>query len=197
MDMKKTIFYFFGFFIFQAGCASPKEKKQPDNYSIRVAQEIIRSQFCTLDKVKGKDKRVFPGELDNSLYTYNILYKFSNSNNREIIYSNIIDNLKKLNINTNIVTKQRLFNASKENVGNDVKFNICNSHHKIIVNPSNTSKKSSGVLVISNAIVLENDMNMYYYEFGDAKTSLVAGFSIIKIQDGQCYPLYECIITNY
>lgn len=198
--MKHCINYIFlvGCLLAQSAC-KPIESEHASSLSpsMEVIRQIIRSQFCTLAKLRGVDNRIFAGETDSSRYDFILGNNFTSLKDRDTTVNNINKFMLKEKFNTIHIDKVDLFTAEPILLSSSTKFSICNEYHKVIIHASNDTSaiNNSDVLVVSKPVNVNDTLRLYYYEFGKPKGAMSAGFSIFNVHNSKIpQPLYEATL---
>lgn len=173
----------------QSSCAKPSSRLALDAI---VAQQIIRSQFCTLAKVRGLDKRVAPGETDTSSWSYSLTNKFTGRENQDSTIRAICAYFSAKHLSSATINSASVFRTGLLTLLHSVKLPICNEYHTVtLYSIADTIHQYAGRLAISQPITINDSLRLYYYEFGKYP-SANAGFSVLKFtQYATAEPVYE------
>jgi len=180
------------FLLEQSSCSYEFDKHENKSLDSKIIKQIVRSQFCTLAKVRGLDKRIFSGETDSSSWSYALTRGFSGRENRDSTVEYIKNYLVNNRLSATGISTVSIFNPVLISLPRSVKFNVCNKYHIVTVYGKNDSvHQKAGLLATAQPVVINDSLRLYYYEFG--RYPLVsAGFSVLKVtRDSEVKPVYE------
>ena len=181
--------------MFISSCTIRRHKQIESLQATEVIRQIIRSRLCTLAKIRGIDKRTFPGEGDADSSTYSLLNNFSSISNRQYSVREINHFLFDKSFDTLYVSKNKIFDSNLLSIRKDTSVTLCSKNQvaRIIAKPTKFDKLI-GPLAISKPIWIKDSIFICYYEFGNPK-SMVAGFSMFKSSNlKNLEPIYEEIL---
>ena len=191
--MHRLLPYLFAILAFsQNNCTFNEKEGIASNPDAIVVQQIIRAQFCTLAKLRGIDKQVFPNEQDTSSWSYALTSKFTGRENQDSTVKYITAYLAAKHLPVITTNVNSVFRAGCISLPQSVKFAVCNAyHHATVYGKSDPAHQHSGPLAISRPISINDSLRLYYYEFGKYP-SAIAGFSVLRFtKDITAEPVYE------